>query len=63
MPYVYIHKHYRTTNPNAVSLFLLFMNLTFYPKKRTVNMPCRHRLGVHVQLCSYLTLGSDTDAR
>jgi len=63
MPYIYYHKYYCTTNTDAVLLFFfpVIYEFTFLPKNTSMrvyrsncNMPCRHRWGVHIQLCSYL---------
>jgi len=58
---IYYHKHYPTTNTVAVLLLFFIYEFTFLPKNTSMTvyrsnckMPCRHRWGAHIQLCSYL---------
>jgi hypothetical protein len=47
MPYIYCHKHYRTTNSNAVLLFLFLVvyEFNFLPKSKTVyRSNCKHAM-------------------
>jgi hypothetical protein len=52
-----------------IFLFLVIYEFTFSPKNTSMtvyrsncNVPCMHRWGIHIQLCSYLTLGPDMGA-